>query len=91
MSNADTTALRPLVVTETITYRSITLGLPDAGITVLAWLTNEASEPTAMAYLDDSGWIECATGENITHLVTHWAEQPGGAARTTDRQGTRHA
>lgn len=76
---ANTQAQAALMITETITYRSITLGLPDAGITVLAALTEEASEPTAMAYLDDSGWIECATGENITHLVTHWAEQPQGA------------
>ncbi len=78
-STTTAAAAAPLMITETITYRSITLGLPDAGITVLVALTDEASEPTAMAYLDDSGWIECATGENITHLVTHWAEQPQGA------------
>ena len=58
-------------------------GLPDAELTVLCAISDEAMgstwgphEPVVVGWCDGECWLEHVTGGDITGAVTHWCELP---------------
>lgn len=64
-----------MLATETITWRAVADGLPDAELTVL--IHNRAhQEPVWLGWFDGAGqWFDT---EATPVVVTHWADMPEG-------------
>jgi hypothetical protein len=71
------------MTTETITWTPVEASTPDAELTVLVALADDADEPTWLGFYDDSfdegeRWRDACTGGPFARRVKAWAQMPGG-------------
>ena len=67
--------------TEALAWTATSASLPDAELTVMAWVEcGDGTTDWCSAWWDGEAWNDCASGGLIAGTVTHWATPNGPLA-----------
>lgn len=78
----DLVALEGGSTAELLEWQSVAGGhYPDADMTVMLWLQYaDGTADWCSGWWNGEQWLDCASGDKVGGVVTHWAEPEGPAA-----------